>query len=171
MVLPNYPPAPLASVCGPYLGPADDPNRQVEGVFLRIHARPSVASGRLSIGVGTQRPNATGISPETSGSIESRLGGYINPAAFSTAPQYTYGNVSRTIPMRGPSQAFTDVSLSKTFRLFEGVKMLFKADAFNMTNTPVFYGPNTQIGTATFGQITSQANFPRVIQLGVRFAL
>ena len=124
-----------------------------------------------SIGAGTQRPNATGISPVTSGSIENRLGGYINSAAFSTAPQYTYGNVSRTIPIRGPSQAFTDVSLSKTFRLFEGVKMLFKADAFNVTNTPVFYGPNTQLGTATFGQITSQANFPRVIQLGVRFAL
>ncbi len=124
-------------------------------------------------GIGTtqQRPNATGVSPATSGELESRLGNYINPAAFSTAPQFTFGNVSRTIPMRGPGQAFTDVSLSKTFQLFEGFKMLFKAEAFNLTNTPSFYGPNTQLGTATFGQITSQANFPRVIQFGVRFVL
>ena len=48
---------------------------------------------------------------------------------------------------------------------------MFKADVFNLTNTPLFYGPNTQLGTSTFGQITSQANFPRVIQIGVRFEL
>ena len=125
-----------------------------------------------SIGAGVQRPNATGISPETTGdNLESRLGHYINPAAFSTAPQYTYGNVSRTIPMRGPGQAFTDASINKTFRIFENFKMLLKGDVFNLTNTPSFYGPNTQLGSATFGQITSQANFPRVIQVGVRFVL
>jgi hypothetical protein len=122
-----------------------------------------------SIGTSTQRPNATGTSPATSGAIESRIGNYINPAAFSIAPQYTYGNVSRTIPMRGPGQAFTDLSLSKSITLFERFKMLLKGDVFNLTNTPVFYGPNTQVGTATFGQITSQANFPRIIQAGVRF--
>ena len=36
-------------------------------------------------GYASQRPNATGVSPVTSGSLESRLTNYINPAAFSSA--------------------------------------------------------------------------------------
>ncbi len=50
-------------------------------------------------------------------------------------------------------------------------KAQFRAEVFNMTNTPQFYGPNTTFGSSTFGQITTQANFPRVFQLGVRFML
>jgi hypothetical protein len=121
-----------------------------------------------AIGTSTQRPNATGVSPVTSGSIEQRLTNYINPAAFSQAPQFTYGNVSRTLPMRGPGMASTDFSLFKTYA-FEKFRAQFRAEVFNLTNTPNFYGPNTQFGSSTFGQITSQANFPRVIQLGVKF--
>ena len=37
-------------------------------------------------GYGAQRPNATGVAPGTSGSVEQRLYNYINPAAFSIAP-------------------------------------------------------------------------------------
>src|SRR4029077_3905533 len=49
-----------------------------------------------------QRPNATGIAPETTGSVEQRLSNWINPAAFSQAPQFSFGNLSRTISLRGP---------------------------------------------------------------------
>jgi trimeric autotransporter adhesin len=99
------------------------------------------------------------------------LSNYINPAAFSIAPQFTFGNVSRTIPLRGPGMANIDFSLFKTFSLLERFKAQFRAEVFNLTNTPQFYGPNTTFGTSTFGQITTQANFPRVFQLGVRFYL
>ncbi len=125
-----------------------------------------------SIGTSVQRPNATGVSPETSGSVESRLSNYINPAAFSLAPQYTYGNVSRTITERGPGIANIDFSMFKTYSaeiLGADMKAQFRAEVFNLSNTPQFYGPNTTFGSSTFGQITTQANFPRVFQLGVRF--
>jgi hypothetical protein len=125
-------------------------------------------------GTGGQRPNATGISPVVSGSLESRLGGvygvsYINPAAFSLAPAYTFGNVSRTIPMRGPGLAQTDFSMNKTFNVYEKFNAQFRFEVFNLTNTPVFDGMSTTYGTATFGQITNQANYPRIVQLGLRF--
>jgi hypothetical protein len=120
-------------------------------------------------GTGGQRPNATGISPATSGSPEARLGGYINPLAFTQAPAYTFGNVSRTIPMRGPGQAQTDFSMNKTFDVYERLKAQFRFEVFNLTNTPLFDGLNTTFGSATFGQITNQANYPRIVQLGVRF--
>jgi hypothetical protein len=122
-----------------------------------------------ALGTGGQRPNATGISPVTSGSLEQRLGDYINPAAFSLAPAYTFGNVSRTITMRGPGLAQTDFSMNKTFNVYEKFNAQFRFEVFNLTNTPVFDGMNTTYGSATFGQITNQANYPRIVQLGVRF--
>jgi hypothetical protein len=62
-----------------------------------------------AFGYASQRPNATGVSPVTSGSLEGRLNDYINPAAFSTAPEFTFGNVGRTIGMRGPGQVNWDM--------------------------------------------------------------
>ncbi len=123
-----------------------------------------------SFGYANQRPNATGVSPVTSGSLEDRLGGYINPAAFSTAGQFTFGNVARTISMRGPGQVNWDMSVFKNFSILEHVKAQFRAEALNALNTPLFYGPNTSFGSSTFGQITSQANFSRQMQLALRFS-
>ena len=120
------------------------------------------------IGTGVQRPNAAGVPAATSGSLEDRLGGYINPAAFSLAPAFTFGNVSRTIPLHGPGQANWDLSLFKTFKVKERVNLQFRAEAINALNTPMFRNPNTAFGAGAFGTITSQANFPRLLQLGAR---
>ena len=120
------------------------------------------------IGTNLQLPNATGVSPETSGSLESRLNNYINKAAFTQTGAFAYGNVSRTIPMRGPGQAFTNASLFKTFTIKERYHAQFRAEAFNITNTPLFDQLNTNISQSTFGHITNQANYPRIIQLGIR---
>lgn len=121
------------------------------------------------IGTTSQRPNATGLSPVTSGSLEDRLGNYISKAAFVAAPQFTFGNVSRTLAMRGPGIANTDFSIFKTFTALERYKAQFRCEVFNLTNTPQFYGPQTNINSSTFGQITQQANFSRIFQFGVRF--
>jgi hypothetical protein len=119
------------------------------------------------LGTSNQRPNATGLSPETSGSLEDRLGNYINKAAFASAPQFSYGNLGRTLGMRGPGISNVDLSLFKSYSL-ERFRAQFRCEVFNLTNTPQFYGPQTNINSSTFGQITSQANFSRIFQLGVR---
>jgi len=121
-------------------------------------------------GYASQRPNATGTNPVTSGSLEDRLNNYINPAAFSTAARGTFGNLARTINMRGPGQVNFDASLFKNFSLTEKVKAQFRAEALNATNTPLFYGPNVSFGSGSFGKITSQANFSRQLQLALRFS-
>jgi hypothetical protein len=129
-----------------------------------------------AIGTSTQRPNATGQPEGTAGSVEQRLGDYISAAAFTLAGQYTYGNLARTTPLRGPGIANTDFSMFKSWG-YERYKAQFRMEVFNLTNTPQFYGPgadssNTgnEVGSATFGQIALQANFPRVFQMGVRFS-
>jgi hypothetical protein len=121
-------------------------------------------------GYAVQRPNATGVSPATSGDLESRLGGYFNNAAFSTAQQYTFGNVSRTLPLRGPGQVNWDASLFKSVTVKEKLKAQFRLEALNLTNTPLFAAPNGAFGSTNFGKITSQVNFSRQLQLALRFS-
>jgi len=121
-------------------------------------------------GYASQRPNATGVSAATSGSLESRLNDYINKAAFSTAPQFTFGDVGRTLGMRGPGQANWDMSVFKNFVIRERLKAQFRCEALNAMNTPLFYGPNVSFGSSSFGKITSQANFSRQLQLALRMS-
>jgi hypothetical protein len=123
-----------------------------------------------AFGYGSQRPNATGTSPVTNGSLEQRLNNYINPAAFSTAPEFTFGNVGRTLDMRGPGQANWDMSVFKNMTIKEVLKAQFRCEALNAFNTPLFYGPGVAFGSSSFGKITSQANFSRQLQLALRFS-
>ncbi len=137
------------------------------GFPLQIVQATNFNSG---FGYASQRPNATGTSPITSGSLEQRLTSYINPAAFSAAPQFTFGDISRTIDMRGPGQVNWDMSVFKNFVIKEKLKAQFRAEALNAMNTPLFYGPNTSFGSSSFGKITSQANFNRQLQMALRFS-
>jgi hypothetical protein len=123
------------------------------------------------VGANHMRPNASGVSPTVDKPFSERIDGWINPAAFTQAPQFTFGNISRTISLRGPGQINWDVSLFKTFAIGERFKAQFRAESLNVTNTPMFYGPNTTFTNAQFGKISSQANFSRLIQLGVRIIL
>ena len=43
-----------------------------------------------------------------------------------------------------------------------------RAEIFNATNTPPLAAPNTTVGSAAFGTITS-AGDPRVVQLALKF--
>jgi hypothetical protein len=119
-------------------------------------------------GYASQRPSATGVSPVSSGSLEDRLSNYINPAAFATSARGTFGNLARTLDMRGPGQANWDVSVFKSFSVMEKFKGQFRAEALNAFNTPMFAAPNVSFGSSSFGRITSQVNFARMMQLGVR---
>jgi hypothetical protein len=145
-------------------------------------------NGNSLIGALEQRPNATGTSPANSGGPESLINScgaktspvcYINAAAFSLAPAYTFGNVSRSIPMYGPGMATWDISMFKSFTIKERVRAQFRAEALNAFNTPLFGNPNQQfqgVNATTgkpvgqFGQITAQMNIPRELQLGLRFS-
>ncbi len=122
-------------------------------------------------GANHMRPDATGVNPQPDLPFDKRLDGWFNRAAFSVAPQFTFGNLSRTTSLRGPGQINWDVSMFKTFTITERLKAQFRAEALNLMNTPMFYAPNTTYTNSAFGTINSQANFSRMIQLGVRFFL
>jgi hypothetical protein len=121
------------------------------------------------IGASYQRPNATGIAAATSGSTDGRINGWLNHAAFSQAPQFTFGNITPFLDARGPGLFNWDLSVFKSFAIRERIKAQFRAEALNATNTVYFGTPNTTFTSSTFGLVTSQINNPRLIQLGLRF--
>lgn len=122
------------------------------------------SNNNSSIGAGVQRPNLLGNACY-SGSPESRMNAYLNAAAFSVAPAFTYGDTPRTIPCYGPGLHNWDTAIYKSFR-FERFTFQFRAEALNAFNTPQFGAPNTAFGSATFGRILSTVNLPRYVQIG-----
>jgi hypothetical protein len=122
----------------------------------------------------TTRPTVVpGVTACYSGSPESRLGGagatpYFNSAAYTTTPQYSYGNAPRDSSCYGPGYLNSDLSLNKNFKLTERFNAEFRVEALNAFNTPEFNGPNLAIGSASAGQITGTLGFPRLVQLGGR---
>jgi hypothetical protein len=87
----------------------------------------------------------------------SRLAEWFNPSAFQSPALYTFGNASRTFG-EGPGLISLDASLLKTFKVGEKAGVQFRTEALNVLNHANFANPNTQNGSATFGQITSLAS-------------
>ena len=103
---------------------------------------------------GNARPNRTLIPITTTGSVEDRIDNYLNRAAFSASPPYTFGNAGRFIPdARGPGRQNWDAALAKSFPIREKFHVDFRAEAFNLLNHANFLGPfpNTGFGLTTFG--------------------
>jgi hypothetical protein len=115
-------------------------------------------------GFGTQRPNL--ISDPNLPSSERTTAQFFNTSAFAIAPQFTIGNSSRN-PVRGPQYRNGDIALIKRTYFGEDVNIEFRAEVFNVTNTPPLGAPNTVAGAAGFGSITS-AGDPRVVQFGLK---
>jgi len=118
----------------------------------------------------------------TPGGIEDRLAHYINPNFFNHpavvangAPGATgFGTYMRNI-FRGPFQQDVDFSIIKTFHIMEKHNILFRADAFNLVNHPVFSIPTCSTcldlgaGTANIGKITTTVIPARLLQLGLKY--
>lgn len=133
------------------------------------------ASNNTNAYTGGQRPNlVAGVSVLADGALQHALspnasdGGYFNAAAFTTAAANTFGTLTRTLDVRGPGQRNWDIGVTKDAKIYESFKAQFRLEAINAFNTPVFRAPNTTFGSSSFGKITAQANFARVVQLSIR---
>jgi hypothetical protein len=129
------------------------------GGLVRIQAGDMVAvtqatNNNSSLGFAIQRPNRIGDPNEFQGRTVAK---YFNTADFAAAPQFVIGNSSRN-PVRGPGLQEADLMIGKTFRLTERYRLEFRAEAFNVSNTPPLNDPNGSFGSAAFGSITSAGN-------------
>lgn len=143
---------------------------QANGIFTISQGLPlfafGVANNTCFCFGGSQRPDATGISPISS---NQNIDAWFNTAAFAQPAPYTFGNLGRTVnKVRQSGARNVDFSIFKRFQPMERMAIEFRAEVFNMTNTPIFGLPGTTLGSATFGVVTGQENSPRQVQLGLK---
>ena len=136
------------------------------------------------------RAQRTGSNPSTPGSLQSRvLGGYLDPNSFTIAPEAPngsgpgdtdFGNSGVGI-VRGPGQHNLDMAVERIFPVTESSSLRFRAEFFNLTNTPQFGNPNNGLDftegpsgavnlNPSFGMINSTAANPRIVQFALKFA-
>jgi hypothetical protein len=112
-------------------------------------------------GFGIQRPNR--LRDPNLPADQRSTARWFDTSAFTAAPQFSIGNSSRN-PVRGPGYRTIDLMAGKTFVLTERFRTEFRAEAFNVTNTPPLGNPNGAFGTAAFGTITTALD-PRVFEV------
>jgi hypothetical protein len=104
---------------------------------------------------------------------------WLNPAAFAQPPAVTSIGQTDYSPLggsgqqaRGPSFSNLDSSIFKNFNFTETVRLQFRAEFFNTTNTPQFGQPATGSlnfnASSGFSSITTVRNNQRLIQLALK---
>jgi hypothetical protein len=96
---------------------------------------------------------------------------WFNTAAFTNTPGQSNstpipGDAGRNL-VRGPGYANFDFSLFKNFSLPETIRLQFRAESFNLLNTPHFGNPDGSRNSGSFGSIAS-ASGPRIMQFAIK---
>ncbi len=132
-------------------------------------------------------PNSTNNTIECPTKVRT-VANWFNPCAFANPPDGSVitGNEQitgdqalsllggRRNNVFGPGYERIDMSIFKSFPVFREQSLQFRADAFNLLNTPAYGTPNNGIGS-NGGQITSARNFQpntpdaRFFQLALKY--
>lgn len=93
---------------------------------------------------------------------------FLDPTPYASPAARTFGNAGVGI-VPGPGMSRFDLSLAKKFPWKEGRWFELRAEAFNLSNTPIFLSPASQtITSSLFGQIRSSQG-ERNIELAAKF--
>lgn len=143
---------------------------------------PVLSYDPTNTGSGAPRPDAIGNPYDFSNAMSAgcpsnaqTIQCWYNPAAFAIPPlapgqtfAHMFGNAGRGT-LRSPAQYNVDLSLFKTFRFTEDRNLEFRAEAFNLFNTPEFGIPAATVDvTGVAGSISSTIHSSRQIQLALK---
>lgn len=102
-----------------------------------------------------------------------RVGGQISPARQRSDARIRLQDNIRTFPsrlagLRGQALNLWDLSLIKSFFFTETTRLQLRGEFLNAFNHPQFNNPVLDPTNSSFGKVTSQANLPRNVQLGIK---
>ena len=133
---------------------------QLNGIFSAFQGRYfTLSASGSSLGMpepdhGQQTPDQVGPLVYT-GCVGSDPGcRFFDISSFRPVTDVRFGTVGRNT-MRGPGVVNMDTSLFRTFKLTERFDLQFRAEAFNLSNTPHFNNPNGNANSGNFGRVTS----------------
>jgi hypothetical protein len=129
---------------------------QLNGAFSVYSGRQymlSASGAALNMPGNAQTPDQVKPTVDKLGKVGDD-GTWFDISAFARPTGVRFGTVGRNT-MRGPGVVNTDLSLFRTFKLVERVNLQFRAEAFNLSNTPHFANPNGNANSSSFGKILS----------------
>jgi hypothetical protein len=134
---------------------------QMNGIFSSFKGRQfTLSASNSSLNMpepdhGQQTPDQVGPIVYT-GCVGSDPGcTFFDTSAFVPVTAPRFGTVGRNT-MRAPGVVNMDMSLYRTFKLTEKFNLQFRAEAFNLGNTPHFSSPSGNASSrGSFGKVTS----------------
>jgi hypothetical protein len=146
---------------------------QVNGVFAAFSGTPFTVGGNNSVSVNTPSNSQTA---DLVGDVKKigevgASGLFYDRNAWAQPTGVRFGNTGRN-QFRGPGAVNLDASLFRSFPVGGARRIEFRVEAQNVTNTPKFGGPNTDVNSGNFMRILGTLNgYPeRQIRLGLRFS-
>lgn len=143
-------------------------NWQLNGILTLTSGYPytiSAPSGIPNTGAIWERANQISAS---SGVAHPSTAEWFNTAAFQAPAEYTFGNAGRN-SMRSDWMRDLDFSIFREFPISESKRFEFRADAFNLTNSPVWGFPDSGVADQNFGRIFGTNNSSRELQFALKF--
>lgn len=132
---------------------------------------PTGSGTTAADGAGFDELNVSG-NPNDIGHFSKTVYKQFDTSKFSTPPENVRGN-SGLGTVRGPGQNNVDLSLAKTFSIYERLHLEFRGDFYNAFNHSQWTGVNTQYpasdGQFPFGMVNG-AREARIGQLGAKLA-
>ena len=135
---------------------------QLSWLFGAFSGRPfSVTASGTSLNAPGSTQRADQVKPEVE-----KLGGigagnpYYDPTAFAPVTTVRFGTAGFNT-LYSPGTVNLDLGLFREFRITEGIKLQFRAEAFNATNTPHFNAPGSNASSPSrdaAGNILLDAN-------------
>lgn len=123
---------------------------QLNGIMSRLSGTPFTVT---SSGASLNAPGNTQTADQVKSEVRI-LGGvgrgtpYFDPSAFAPVTAVRFGTVGRN-SMRGPGVFNMDASLFRNFKVTENWNLQFRAEVFNVTNTPAFNNPGANASSPT----------------------
>jgi FlaG/FlaF family flagellin (archaellin) len=141
-------------------------NWQVNGILTLTSGMPynvHISSDVANTETGDVRANQVGDPHLSNPSI----GEWFNTAAFASPAPFTFGTSGRN-SLRADWFKNLDLSLFKDFPFNEKRSLQFRAEAFNVTNTPTWGIPVNDLNLPNLGSITSTRSTERQLQLSLK---
>jgi hypothetical protein len=131
-----------------------------------LPSNPATGKDNSLTGANLDRPNVVPGAQMYTDAPHGLKYQYLNPNLYTANALGSFGNAGHN-SLRGPGYSNVDVAVSRQFNLREPMALQVRVEAFNALNHPTFGGPNTNISSSSFGQITS-AGAPRIMQASMK---
>jgi hypothetical protein len=149
---------------------------QLSGVFAAFSGRPfSVTADGSILNTPSNMQTADLVGSVTKVGDIGASGHYYDPSAWAQPTGVRFGNTGRN-QFRGPGGVNLDLGVFRSFPLGGTRRMEVRVQAANVTNTPKFGLPSSNVTSGTFMRITGGVSGDtwgsygeRQIQLGLRF--